>query len=357
MNDRAEQAFRDAFAEHGAEPIQTVRPRRRFDGRWAVAAVVALVALAVPITLYQQSRGAGRAEPAATSQPALAVTELSGLATPKEGWKWVSHGDVAVQVPREWGFSDYLRPDWCVGGPEGPTMPEGPYVATSTLAAFSVGCPDVGPEFVRMHVDFAAPTDDTASTETLMRGVGSSGVWVVLEVDATADDRALAQEVLATAVTFERDASGCAPHAPFTSIEDRPDPWDIRTAEGVSAVGVCGYTDNSYAPETPNLDGSRPMNSAEGAALVAAIAKAPEGVSGTPEDCAAEYGERAGVVLRVADESGVHDVYLRIAGCHNLGWDDGVTRRKLTEACRPVFAHPPIRFDGESLEAYENCRP
>ncbi len=61
------------------------------------------------------------------------------------------------------------------------------------------------------------------------------------------------------------------------------------------------------------------------------------------------------MVLRVADESGVHDVYLRVEGCRSLGWDDGVTRRKLTDACPSVFARPSIRFDGGSLEAYENC--
>jgi len=355
MNDRAEQAFRDAFAEHGAEPIQTVRPRRRFDARWAVAAIVALIVLAIPLALYQNSR---RAEPVAatpaTTQPTPATAELSGLSVPKEGWKWVSRGDVAVQVPQAWGYSDYLRPDWCAWGDE-PTRPEGPYVATPPGPVLAIGCPDVGPEVVRMHVAFGAPTKDRMPTEIKMRAAGSGGVWVVLELVATDDDRALAEEILATTVTFERDASGCAPQVPFTSTDDRPDPWDIRTAAGVSSVGVCRYTDNAYSPETPNLDGSRLLNSEEGAALVAAIVEAPEGVSGNPEECLAGYNERAGVVLRVADESGVHAVYLRVEGCRNLGWDDGVTRRKLTDACRPVFAHPPIRFDGGSLEASENC--
>ncbi len=110
---------------------------------------------------------------------------------------------------------------------------------------------------------------------------------MVLELDVTDDDRALAEEILATAVTFHRDASGCAPYIPFTSVDDRPGAWDIRTAEGVSNVGVCRYIDNPYAPETPNLDGSRLLNSDEGVTLVAAIAEAPEGVSGNPEECAA----------------------------------------------------------------------
>ncbi len=354
MDDRAEQAFRDAFAEHGAEPIRPVRPRRRFDVRWAVAAVVALIVLAVPVALYQNSRGAEPiAATPATTQPPPTMTGLSGLPTPNQGWKWVSRGDVAAQVPQAWGFSSYLRPDWCAWGTVVPTMPEGPYVAISPGAAFAIGCPGVGPEFVRMHVDFAAPTDDTLSTETLMRAVGSSGVWVVLEMDATDDDRTLAQEVLATAVTFERDSSGCAPQVPFASIDDRPDPWDIRTATGVRSVGVCRYFDNGI----PNLDGSLVLDTDEGAELVAAIAEAPEGVGGNPEECVAGHDERAGVVLRVADESGVHDVYVRVDGCRNLGWDDGVTRRKLTHACRLVFAHPPIWVGGGSKESYENCGP
>lgn len=354
MNDRAEQALRDAFAEHGAEPIQPVRPRRRFDMRWAVAAVIVLLVLAVPIALYQQNRGDSHAEPVA-DQPSPSPAELSGLAAPKQGWKWVSRGDVAVQVPETWGFSDYLRSDWCVGDAEGPTMPEGPYVAINPGAVDLIACPDVGPEFVRMHVAFSAPTDDRTTTETLMRAVGSSGVWVVLELDATEQDRALAEEILATAVTFERDFAGCAPHVPFASADDRPDPWDIRTATGVSSVGVCRYTDNSYATENPNLEGSRLLNSEESVALVAAMAEAPEGVSGDPDGCSAGFEERAGVVLRVADESGVHDVYLRVDGCRNLGWDDGVAKRKLTGACRALFADPPIRFSGGAEAAHENC--
>lgn len=67
MNDRAEQAFRDAFAEHGAESIEPVRPRRRFDARWALAAAVALVVLAVPIGLFLQGRMGSPNEPVVAS--------------------------------------------------------------------------------------------------------------------------------------------------------------------------------------------------------------------------------------------------------------------------------------------------
>ena len=70
MNDRAEQAFRDAFAEHGAEDFEPVQPpRRRFDARWAVAAVVALVVLAVPTVIFLAGRG-GDANTPVVAEPA-----------------------------------------------------------------------------------------------------------------------------------------------------------------------------------------------------------------------------------------------------------------------------------------------
>ena len=360
MNDRAEQAFRDAFAEHADEYIEPVRPRRRFDSRWAVAAAVALVVLAVPITLFLQGRGGTEVEPVVAS-PATGgpdqATSLSGLADAKEGWKWVSRGDVAVQVPESWPYSGYSWTPWCLNGAVEPTMPEGPFVEAPPGAIPAIACSPAGPEFVRMHLGFGAPSEggQSGATEVLEHRVGANGVHVVLEASPSDDDRALAEEILSTATTFERDAAGCAPVGPITSVDDRPEPWDIPNSSGMQSVGICRYLDGTE-PGAPNLVGSRLLTDVdEVTSLLDGIASAPEGVSGNPADCLAGSDERSGVVLRVASTDGVHEVYVRVDGCRNLGFDDGVTRRKLTDECSAIFQSEPITFQGGQQEAADAC--
>lgn len=364
MNDRAEQAFRDAFAEHGAEDIEPVRPpRRRLDARWALAAGVAVVALAVPGALLLGGRDADSetpevaepAQPADSASPGtpIPVAHLSGLEAPEDGWKWVSRRDVAVQVPESWPYSSYSWMPWCLNSAVEPAMPEGPYVDSPEGVIPYIGCPEVGPEYVRMHVGFGEPSPADTAVKTSADG---AAVYVVMEAEPTTEEEALADQILSTATTFERDHAGCTPVGPFTSVEDRPEPWDIGAAEGVSQVGVCRYSPYPEEGE-PNLSGSLVIEGEGAVGLVEGIAAAPEGVSGDPAGCMEGFDERGGVVLRVADASGVHDVYLRVDGCRNLGFDDGVTQRQLTDECRTVFREAPVTLDGVGWEAGEMCFP
>ena len=356
MNDRAEQAFRDAFAEHGAEDFEPVQPpRRRFDARWAVAAVVALVVLAVPTVIFLAGRG-GDANTPVVAEPANSSASppaLGGLPTADPGWKWVSRGEVAVQVPDAWPYSDYSWMPWCLNEAEEPAMPEGPYVDSPAGDVPAVACPEAGPEYVRMHVGFGEPEPGDTVVKTPADG---TAVYVVMEAEPTAEDEVLAGQILGTATTFERDHAGCTPVGPFESTDTRPEPWDIRTADGVSQVGICRYSRYLEQGE-PNLSGSLVIEGEDAVGLIEGIAAAPEGVSGNPADCLEGFDERGGVVLRVADDAGVHDVYLRVDGCRNLGFDDGVTQRQLTDECRTVFREAPVTLDGGGPEVAEMCFP
>lgn len=372
MNDRAEQAFRDAFAEHGAEHIEPVPARRRLDARWAVAAALAVVAVAVPVALALQGRGGPVTDPvvesttvtmpnpasngpvpSATADPTppdTATTTLSGLPPAKEGWRWVSRGDIAVQAPEDWPYESYSWMPWCL---DGVTIPEGPYVDSPGGPTPDIGCGGEPPKSVPMHVGFGTAP---GINEVIARSAGSSQVYVVLDENPTDEERALAEEILATATTFERDASGCSPFGPLTSPEDRPEAWDLAAATGIHTIGICRYEDNARNPGTPNLVGSRTLSSEEEVTnLVDGIAGAPEGVSGNPDDCLAGYDERAGVVLRMAGTDEVREVYLRADGCRNLGFDDGTTRRQLSDACQLVFGVDPVRLDSASRDTAEPC--
>ena len=282
MNDRAEQAFRDAFAEHAAEDLGSPRQpqRRRFDVRWAVAAAVALVVLAIPVGMALMNRGGTSPNQpvVASPQPTNAETPLGGLPEPKPGWKWVSRGDIAVQVPAAWEYSNYSWMPWCLDtanspAPQTPTKPEGPYVDSPAGVVPAIACPEVGPEFVQMHLGFGdAPLSDT----TVKTPADGRKVFVVMAKDPKPADEALAGEILATARTFERDAAGCTPIGPITGFEDRPAAWDIANATGITAVGICRYSDNAHEPTQPNLVGSRLiLDEATITDLVDGIAGAP----------------------------------------------------------------------------------
>lgn len=352
MSDRAEQAFRDAFAEQARVPLGRVAPKppHRPHRAWAVAAAVAAVALAIPLAVVLGTR------PVQVATPAVPAT-VSGLPAPEEGWRWVSRGDVAVQVPDEWGWSDYAWTPWCLGETPEPQPPATPFVSTPAGPVAAIACPEWQPEWVQTYLDFADPAAEPPSlTPVLSRTVGTTDVRVVLRADATAADEAVAQGILDSATVFERDAAGCAPVAPFADLEARPEAWDVTGAEGVVEVGLCRYLDYALEADRPNLTASRVLGGEEAGALIAAVAAAPEGVSGNPADCLSDYDQRSGLVLRVLDATGVHDVYLRVDGCRNLGFDDGTTRRELTrDGCTPVFAAPPLRFDGGQPEAVSAC--
>lgn len=389
MNDRAEQAFRDAFEEHSRVHFDPIEPRTpRPWGRWLVAAAVAIIVLVVPgyLVLNRQSAtpaggetggsGGDTAVPAdppsespsqqppsqdPTSDPPPATATLSGLPAPKEGWKWVSRYGVAVQVPDEWNFGHHPKSQWCVGASEEgvPNLPDEPFVVSPQWVSTAVACAEMDPKYEQMHLDWdvpRAPLD--AVTEVVQRELGGVLVHVVLTDEPSDEERALADEILSTAVTAERDHAGCAPTAPFGGYGQRPEPWDLANADGVVEqpieVGLCRYLPG-WGDKTSMLVASRLLDAEEGSALLTKISQAPEGLH-SDDSCLPEAYENDAFVIRVLDANGTHEVFVRLSGCKDIGFDDGTTQRQLThEACQPLFARDPIIFDGGSSYAFERC--
>lgn len=359
MSDRAEQAFREAFAEQARIPLGGVAPRRPRRGPlpWLAAAAVVLVALGVPLWLLLDGDG-DVALPATTTSPSATGEQprptLSGLPAPEEGWKWVSRHDVAVQVPEEWRYDDYAwsASSWCINGKSEPDVPEAPFVSSPSGAVAAIACPELRPEWVQMHLEWmpVGVESGTPLTEQVSAVVGDTEVVVTLTAEPTDQDRALAGTITGSAVILERDAAGCVPVSPIADIDARPVPaWDVTEADEVSEVGLCRYQEQG---DDSLLMGSRLLVDDEAAAFVRALAVAPEGVGGEPDGCIEGYQETAGVVVHVLDASGVRDVFLRVDGCRLLGADDGTTRRLLTEdMCVPIFRRePPDMVTGGGID-------
>ncbi|MHA6512602.1 hypothetical protein [Tessaracoccus sp. Z1128] len=348
MSDRSDQAFSGAMGQRA--PMGRKAPPRLAHLVWAVVATVALVAMVVAVAVVLTSRPVQVATPAAP-------TSVSGLPAPEDGWRWVSRGDVAAQVPEEWGYSDYAWVPWCLGATPEPVPPAGPFVSTPAGPVAAIACPEFQAGWVQTYLGFADPAlEPSTLTPVLSRTVADVDVRVTLRQDAPDDERATAQKILDSAVEFERDAAGCTPHAPFSTLDDRPEAWDVSSATGVVEVGLCRHLDSASEGDRPNLSASRVVAGEEAAGLVAAIAAAPEGASGNPDECISDFDQRSGLVLRVLDATGLHDVYLRVDGCRNLGFDDGTAHRELTrDACTPVFSADPIRFDGGQEAAMAAC--
>lgn len=196
----------------------------------------------------------------------------------------------------------------------------------------------------------------TTRCQTASSLEAASSVYVQLPHQPSAEQRALAEEIISTATSFTHDSAGCSPISPNNTRHSRPEPWDITTASGVKAVGLCSYDAlvHDMSHEVALL-GSRLLEGEDAAELVAGIAAAPEGALAGSECIESE--QSPGNVLRVLDSTGVHDVYLRVDGCTQLGFDDGVTRRGVTvESCGPIFAEEPVRMDGW-IDVLSPCAP
>ena len=126
-DDRAQRALRDTLRSHADGPIfrplhldVSAAPSPRRWTRWVpAAAVVALVALAVPLVLSQTGGGpsgavpqqaSGETAPAASSQADAPTMAASG------GWRWESYKVLSYQVPTTWGYG--YAPDMTEGAGE-----------------------------------------------------------------------------------------------------------------------------------------------------------------------------------------------------------------------------------------------
>jgi hypothetical protein len=281
------------------------------------------------------------------------VTAVAGDGSTRTVW-W---RNVAVDVPTSWQDGAEPGPAWCAGG--GATA-SGPYVARESgfAAVEAIACPPPSDErpvgfgtapqdLWQPHVSFV----DVAGPGALAEGEQTFDGWTVavqsvssevqVHVWSDAATHDVGRAVLESARTFEVDPNGCDTRSPAQSAEQvRPDPSDVTQVDDVESVAVCQYDRTRGAGV--GLMASRLLTDADADALLDAIRTAPEG--GGPDDpasCTSDHEGDTAIVTRLLHEGGSTDLFVYYDWCFGNGYDDGTTRRALTEDnCAPLFGGP-----------------
>lgn len=376
--DRAEAAFRDAFAAHDDHDLAPLdpdalraaasragrSPARRARRPWLpLAAAAGLVALAVPVGV--QLLGRSGSQTASSGVPAAAprheaadkaggVAPASGELLP--GFRWASMVDVVVQVPAAWGYDRALGRDWCAAGGGDRRLPGDPAlpfvdVRPEGRTVRAIGCPDDVPaarqtmHLTWRHADsFATGAVVAADGWTrVSREVGSA----VLTVVAPLDQRALAEQILGSAHQVAVDHNGCATAAPVGPGAPDATPPVAGGAVGPDAVAdgavLCQYDDLTRT--AANLVGSRVLDAATATGLLRAMAAGGPVVPRPAGQCVQDDRQATLVVIQPRGTGG--RVWLRVPGCDPSVVQDGRSVvAASTAVCAVVFAPPLALPDG-----------
>jgi hypothetical protein len=289
-----------------------------------------------------------------------AAGETGTLPAPKDGYRWVSWRNVAVQVPMDWGYGFDPGDQWCVGDDGSGASKDTPFFtfhqvnAAQTLVACvqSSDAPKVfGPapeDHWVTHLTMQEPDEYAGTTATFDGWTVSSQVVDGVEVRALGKDAEEVRAILASAHTFQVDQNGCAPTAGVQAGKfPRPDPaYDVTEIEAVDSISVCQY---ARGPGR-TLMASRRVQGDAAEALLRGLKQAPEGTGpDRPQNCMPDdYGEEAlELVLHSGEDA--RSVYLYYSTCFGNGTDDGVHHRMLTAAtCAPSFTAPVIAWGYQS---------
>jgi hypothetical protein len=172
-----------------------------------------------------------------------------------------------------------------------------------------------------------------------------------LHVTVLSDDDSLRRRILDSARLIDgSDANGCTPDHPLAhQPHGRPAAiGGLASLGSVESVAVCRYAistragDERHAP----LIASSAVTGDAAAALVDAIASAPEGNGPNDKECIDTYGSDI-LVLKVQGRNHDQEVLIRYSGCDFNGTDDGVTLRQLTaNLLQPILTgiHRPSSY-------------
>jgi hypothetical protein len=361
-DDRAEQAFRDAFrtrAEALEPEVLSGDPVRTHRRAWPFVLVAAAAVLVLAIgTLVWRSTGSDHAAPAVGSDVTL-----------PDGWRWESHADVEVAVPDSWGYAYAPTDQWCIGydsdgkphNPRTPALPTEGYVnlASAGMGSTAVACPAEVPPVALFVVHLSFLDDSPAPPvpqgwSNVTRSVGHTRVNVVTDPA----HQALADRILATAHVVTVDANGCSATSPIQAAHAvRPDPaFDVSALTGVDSIAVCQYlTDGTGGP---GLVASRLLTGSDGDAELSALRSAPTGGGpDRPANCTPDGWGMSGVVLRLNADGQTHEMYGYYEWCFGNGFDDGTVVRELTPGdCQPIWGDRVLLLGGSSAP-FERCQP
>lgn len=287
-----------------------------------------------------------------------AAGEVGPLPAAKDGYRWVSWRNVAVQVPETWAYGYETGDQWCVGNEKAPPKP---FVAynQSHAASTLVGCPGnqndapriFGPAPERLwatHLAFQDPGEDAGHTATYDGWTLVSKVIDGVEVRLLTDDADTTRGIVASARTFDVDQNGCRPSSDV-QVEGFPRPapaYDVRKIESVDSISVCQYQKADMRSGMPSLMASRTIAGSAATDLLHGLQSAPDtGGPDRPDTCMADMSGDDAIELVLRSGSDAHSVYLYYSWCFGNGTDDGVSVRQLTpETCAPVFDPPVVAW-------------
>lgn len=353
---RAEWALRESLSAHAQGPIfrplridVAAAPRRRWT-RWVpAAALIALVALAVPLVIGQLGgAGASTGVPAAAGSgaergDATASAAASGPAASTPGMRWESYRVLSYQVPTSWGYGWAPAGDWCSNR------------AASGYGAFV----DLAPE-LRPVAAIACPRAIPATRLSMfvtVRAVGAAerawdlpSGWSVasteldgyrLEVVHPDKQQRVADEIVASVRPIgEVDPNGCAARG------------TLSEAFGPNLVGVslCQYE----VREGRQLLASTLLAGRAAEQVDEAVSTAPKGNG--PDDASCTAKGDTFVIMRVWGEW-PYDVRVQYSGCQGNGITNQGEPHKLTAAACQAIMVPPIAFTSGSGAAAAMCAP
>lgn len=370
--DRAEQAFRDAFATH-ADDVPFVpltvprRPARHWGPYLAVAASILLVAVigtvlvrpfgsgttatsgvapaAAPET-GQADAQAERATVAAQETTGSVPSAAGGAATPAPmpGWRFESYKNLLFQVPESWGYAPAINSDWCAADPT--PRPARPFVdiARVEVPVRAVACPSAIPaDRLAMHLTFVGERSQELPY-ALPAGwtmTQSTHEWTTVRIIHPDSQAALANQILASIQEVGTEHNGCPVASRIQSSQfvtpDAPGPQaDVRSLD---AIAVCQY---EVSATGPGLAASTRLTGAAAATWLAALQASP--TPGGPDDpsaCSDKGPTGTALVVRIEAGGSVREVFVYYTSCVHNGFFDGSEARALNRAaCVPLFAEP-----------------
>lgn len=369
---RAEQALREAFAQRADEfEPSPLRPTTR-RGRWwvvgAVAASVAIAAVGIAVVVGGEAGDVNPDPPAVASDPPPASPSTSEASAPAT--REVSYRNLVVEVPEEWVDEPTPNGNGC-------GYPSEPFVAVQNQSqTFPLNlCLNKGQDppsgFPRAKLAEWSPnlqlSDVRNAAESLPDGQQTYEGWTLtrrtvdlvrIEVLTDAATDQLVDPILDSARTTDRDPNGCATSSPAQAREFvRPPAFDVTQVRDVTSIGVCLY--DRLGVEQPGLHGSRTIKGEEAQTVLESIQAAPEGGGpDKPQNCIDdEFGSQV-LVLDLAFRDALRgSVYVYFEWCFGNGFDDGTTRRALTEAaCAPLWGGRVQQYGGSS-EPFRVCHP
>jgi hypothetical protein len=270
----------------------------------AAAAVVALVGGA----LMAVELRAGDA-PSSSTEPA-AETRVDGAIAPRDGWRWIERGSVAVQVPEEWAeVSLTCGSAWDGGAPAVANVVLGAYAVVADCARVLDPSDVVADPVTKEAFPPVASTlwrtllivedvdivhdGDRPSDVDVPDGIYTYAGWTLhrttydqVRVTLLHDEEHadVASLVLASLTEGDLSPTGCRPIEDFGQQRHQA----LAPSDVVRAGTVCGYTPYPGPRDEPRVYGllaSRRLDTAGASTLVAGLGSAPA-LPADPGPCA-----------------------------------------------------------------------